>query len=98
MHHHLRDRDMDASNDSPIGMHFYVHEFSWFVRLGVPLMATYFFNYLQLDIAVAFAGRLRKEELDAWGLAMSFYNMVVVCQYYALGYALSGRLGACVRC
>ena len=71
----------------------YIKELKWFLRLGVPLMVTYFFNYLQLEIAVAFAGHLRKEELDAWGLAMSYYTMVVVCLYFALPYALSGRLG-----
>ena len=87
---------MNANNPT-IGIQFYFQELSWFVRLGVPLMATYFFNYLQLDIAIAFAGRLRNEELDAWGLAMAFYNIVVVCQYYALGYALSGRLGVCCQ-
>ena len=71
----------------------YVEELRWFLRLGVPLMVPYFFNYLQLEIAVAFAGHLRKEELDAWGLAMSYYTLVVVCLYFAIAYALSGRLG-----
>ena len=81
---------------TPIGLQFYLQELLWFLRLGLPLMATYFLNYLPLSIAVAFAGRLRKEELDAWGLSMAFNNIVVVCQSYALKYALSGRMGVFV--
>ena len=82
------------SSQERVGFRFYVQELQWLLRLGLPLSATVGFDMLQRQIAVAFAGHSRKEELDALGLANTFYNLVVMCPSYAISGAFSGRLGA----
>ena len=77
-----------------VGSNFYLQELKWFLKLGLPLSATYFFNFLQLQIAVAFAGHRSKEELDAIGLANSYYTLVVVSISVGIGHAFAGRFGA----
>ena len=85
----------DAGQDQErVGFRFYVQELQWLLRLGLQLSATVGFDMLQQQIAVAFAGHSRKEELDALGLAIAFYNLVVICPAYAISGAFSGRLGA----
>ena len=76
-----------------VGAKFYLQELKWFLKLGLPLSATYFFNFLQLQIAVAFAGHRSKEELDAIGLANSYYTLVVVSIAVGIGHAFAGRFG-----
>ena len=85
---------MSEQSIEEVGTKFYLQELKWFLKLGLPLSATYFFNFLQLQIAVAFAGHRSKEELDAIGLANSYYTLVVVSLSVAIGHAFSGRFGA----
>ena len=77
-----------------VGFKFYMEELRWLLRLGLPLSATIGFDMLQRQIAVAFAGHSRKEELDALGLANTVYNLVAMCPALAIGNAFSSRLGA----
>lgn len=83
-----------SSGQEQIGFRFYVQELKWLLKLGLPMSATVCFDMLQRQVAVAFAGHGRKEELDALGLATTFYNLVVMCPAFSISGAFSGRLGA----
>lgn len=82
------------SGPERVGLKFYVQELKWLLRLGLPISATVCFDMLQRQLAVAFAGHSRKEELDALGLANTYYNLFVMCPAFAISGAFSGRLGA----
>lgn len=86
--------EVEFSGSERVGLSFYVKELRCFLKMGVPLSATYLFLMLQLQVAVAFAGHRSKEELGALGLATTYYGLAVSCFACALGNAFSGRFGA----
>ncbi len=65
----------------------YLTELKFFLRLSLPITLVLFLLFLPIEITIAFAGHLGKDELDAAGLANSIFQIWAVAIMNGVSYA-----------
>ena len=75
----------------------YLTELKFFLRLSLPITLVLFLLFLPIEITIAFAGHLGKDELDAAGLANSIFQIWAVAIMNGVSYATNSLFAQVVR-